>query len=58
MRELEQERAAVAEIENCDQTFLSELKTTIAEQRLAMHMFSRLSSIDVTSKAGAGYIPE
>ena len=39
MRELEQERAAVAEIEDCDQKFLSELKATIAEQRLANSIF-------------------
>ena len=33
LRELEEERAAVAEIESCDQKFLAELKATIAEQR-------------------------
>lgn len=32
MRELEQEKALVAEIEACDQQYLSELKTTLAEQ--------------------------
>nr|GAT43645.1 predicted protein [Mycena chlorophos] len=32
MRELEQEQAEVAEIENCDQDYLNELKASIAEQ--------------------------
>lgn len=32
MRELEQEQADVAEIETCDQDYLSELKTEITEQ--------------------------
>ncbi|THH27079.1 hypothetical protein EUX98_g7108 [Antrodiella citrinella] len=32
MKELEEEQASVAEIENCDKDFLSELKVTIAEQ--------------------------
>ncbi|KAF8499454.1 Spc7 kinetochore protein-domain-containing protein [Gautieria morchelliformis] len=38
-RELEREKAAVAEIENCDQTFLSELKATIAEQRQELDVY-------------------
>jgi hypothetical protein len=33
MGELEQEKALVAEIENSDQMYLSELKTTISEQK-------------------------
>jgi hypothetical protein len=33
MRELEQEEAEVAEIENCDQDYLKELKASIAEQK-------------------------
>jgi len=33
MRELEEERAAIAEIESCDKDFLDELKGTIAEQQ-------------------------
>ncbi|KIJ45653.1 hypothetical protein M422DRAFT_166538 [Sphaerobolus stellatus SS14] len=39
MRELQQEQAAVAEIENCDQAYLEELKSTIAEQREALDTF-------------------
>lgn len=35
MAELEQEQADVAEIENSDQDYLSELKATITEQRCA-----------------------
>lgn len=53
MRELEHERAAVAEIENCDQTFLSELKATIAEQRFGMNLISMIDPIDSISKARA-----
>ena len=34
MLELEQEQADVSEIENCDQDYLNELKTSIAEQKL------------------------
>lgn len=33
LRELEEEKALVAEIENSDQQYLNELKTTIAEQK-------------------------
>jgi kinetochore protein Spc7/SPC105 len=33
MRELEQQQAEVAEIENCDQDYLNELKASIAEQK-------------------------
>ncbi len=33
MRELQQEQAEVAEIEQCDQEYLNELKTSIAEQK-------------------------
>lgn len=33
MRELEQEQAEVAEIEESDQDYLNELKATIAEQK-------------------------
>ena len=32
-RELEQEKVLVAEIENSDQEYLNELKTTISEQK-------------------------
>jgi kinetochore protein Spc7/SPC105 len=32
IRELEQEQSIAAEIENCDQGYLSELKVTLAEQ--------------------------
>jgi len=32
IRELEQEQSTTAEIENCDQEYLSELKATLAEQ--------------------------
>ena len=35
MRELEQEQAEVAEIENSDQDYLNELKASIAEQKYA-----------------------
>ncbi|KAF8592058.1 hypothetical protein K439DRAFT_1537791 [Ramaria rubella] len=48
-RELEQEKAAVAEIENCDQTFLSELKATIAEQRQELDVY-RNDIADGTAK--------
>ncbi|KAJ7923050.1 Spc7 kinetochore protein-domain-containing protein [Mycena leptocephala] len=34
MRELEQQQAEVAEIENCDQDYLNELKASIAEQNV------------------------
>ena len=37
MAELEQEQADIAEIENSDQDYLSELKATIAEQRYLQH---------------------
>ena len=33
LRELEEEKTLVAEIENSDQQYLNELKTTIAEQK-------------------------
>ena len=33
LRELEEEKALVTEIESSDQQYLNELKTTIAEQR-------------------------
>jgi kinetochore protein Spc7/SPC105 len=33
MRELEQQQAEVAEIENSDQDYLTELKASIAEQK-------------------------
>jgi hypothetical protein len=33
MLELEQERADVSEIENCNRDYLNELKTSIAEQK-------------------------
>lgn len=33
MRELEQQQAEVAEIENSDQDYLNELKASIAEQK-------------------------
>jgi predicted RNase H-like nuclease (RuvC/YqgF family) len=32
IREFEEEQRIAAEIENCDQEYLSELKTTLAEQ--------------------------
>jgi hypothetical protein len=39
MKELEQEQSIAADIENCDQGYLNELKATLAEQgyRLAFH---------------------
>jgi kinetochore protein Spc7/SPC105 len=43
MRELEQEEAEVAEIENCDQDYLKELKTSIAEQRFVVLHSSLMS---------------
>ncbi|KAG1754974.1 Spc7 kinetochore protein-domain-containing protein, partial [Suillus paluster] len=39
LRELEQEQADVAELENCDQDYLNELKTTIQEQSVALEAF-------------------
>lgn len=33
LRELKEEQADVAELENCDQGYLHELQTTIQEQR-------------------------
>jgi len=39
MEELEKEQAIVTEIENCDQEYLGELKTTIAEQRYVLVLF-------------------
>lgn len=39
MRELEQEKLLVAEIENSDQKYLSELKTTISEQKSVLLSF-------------------
>jgi len=39
MGELEQEKALVAEIENSDQKYLSELKTTISEQNAELEAF-------------------
>jgi kinetochore protein Spc7/SPC105 len=36
MQELEREQAEVAEIENCDQDYLKELKTSIAEQKFVI----------------------
>ncbi|OAX44921.1 hypothetical protein K503DRAFT_788592 [Rhizopogon vinicolor AM-OR11-026] len=39
IRELKQEQADVAELENCDQGYLHELKTTIQEQSVALEAF-------------------
>ncbi|KAH8978863.1 Spc7 kinetochore protein-domain-containing protein [Lactarius hatsudake] len=39
MRELEQEESIAAEITNCDQEYLSELKATLAEQGAALNEF-------------------
>ncbi|KAF7320165.1 Spc7 domain-containing protein [Mycena kentingensis (nom. inval.)] len=39
MRELEQEQAAVAEIENCDQDYLNELKGTLADQEIEVEAY-------------------
>jgi hypothetical protein len=39
MHELEQEKLLVAEIENSDQKYLSELKTTISEQKSVLLSF-------------------
>ncbi|KAG2149678.1 Spc7 kinetochore protein-domain-containing protein [Suillus cothurnatus] len=39
LRELQQEQADVAELENCDQDYLNELKTTIQEQSVALEAF-------------------
>lgn len=51
MAELEQEQADIAEIENSDQDYLSELKATITEQRWASSVFAyhRSSLTPVTS---------
>ncbi|KAG1834429.1 Spc7 kinetochore protein-domain-containing protein, partial [Suillus variegatus] len=39
LRELEQEQVDVAELENCDQDYLNELKATIQEQSIALEAF-------------------
>ncbi|EIW86479.1 hypothetical protein CONPUDRAFT_45562 [Coniophora puteana RWD-64-598 SS2] len=39
MRELEQDQADIAELENCDQDYLNELKTTINEQTASLELF-------------------
>lgn len=41
IRELEQEQSTAAEIENCDQGYLSELKVTLAEQRYCLTFATR-----------------
>ena len=45
IRELEQEQSIAAEIENCDQGYLSELKVTLAEQGY-YHTFTAKSGND------------
>jgi Knl1 RWD C-terminal domain len=51
MNELEHEKALVAEIENCDQQYLNELKITISEQKLVFPLAKK--KLDLTRSYSA-----
>jgi hypothetical protein len=52
MGELGQEKALVAEIENSDQKYLSELKVTISEQKSVL-LFILFRNLDLTKRGSA-----
>lgn len=49
MRELEQEQSVAAEIENCDQAYLNELRATLEEQGYCLALIARCGT---TANAG------
>lgn len=52
MRELEQQQAEVAEIENSDQDYLNELKASIAEQKSVFDLGFDGASLTLKQRRG------
>jgi len=50
MKELEQAEAEVAEIEDCDQDYLKELKVFVAERKFVLHFCTGTVGVELKQK--------